>query len=80
MSTTYYDPMPEGATLRREGDARCRHLRDFVRCCAPAGHEDQHLFKCAGPHCTGRPWLASVMRHPAECVSGALPARAGGGE
>jgi hypothetical protein len=60
--------------------ARCTHLRDFVRCCEPAGHEGQHLFKCAGPHCLGYSWLASAIPHPAGCVSEPLPmsARVGG--
>lgn len=36
-------------------------------------HEGPHLFKCAGKHCPGLIWPASIMPHPYTCVSGPQP-------
>jgi hypothetical protein len=50
--------------------SRCDHtlLGGGPRCCAEAGHDGQHRYKCAGPHCPGLTYPAHVLAHPASCV------------
>lgn len=39
-----------------------------IQCCQDKGHEGPHLFKCAGRHCPGLPWIASNTPHPTSCT------------
>jgi hypothetical protein len=39
----------------------------YVQCVRIDGHEEPHLFRCAGEFCSGYPWAASNVAHPSSC-------------